>query len=127
MNVLIHIVWLSGLLVFSMGLICLLKPVFLKKMIGLSSKALFLNVMGALKIVLGVIYLIVASGCKLPWLVIAIGILTAGGTIAFFALGMDKIRKFMGWLGTWPLWGCRIWGLVAMALGALLVYAGIPV
>jgi len=127
MGILIHIVWVSGLFVFAMGLISLLKPTFLKKMIGFWRNGPFLYVMGALKIVLGVLYLIAASACKLPWLVVAIGILTAGGTIVFFALGKDKINKFMDWVSLWALWACRCWGLVAMALGALLVYAGIPV
>ncbi|MGE4285002.1 MAG: hypothetical protein AB7F23_00125 [Phycisphaerae bacterium] len=127
MGILIHVVWLSGLFVFLIGLISLLKPVFLKKMVGICRKPLFLQVAGALKIVLGIMYLIAASACKLPWLIVAIGILVAGGTILFFALGKEKIDNYLSWVSLRALWVCRSWGLVAMAIGALIVYAGIPV
>ena len=121
-----HIVWLIGALMAVTGIAALFKPVWMRQMLILVNKGRLVYAVAAVKIVIGVIFLILATQCRMPKVIIALGILTAGGSILFCLLPFAKIRRFMNWWIARPLWLYRVWGVAATLVGGLILYAGVP-
>ena len=82
--------------------------------------------LAAVKIVVGVVFLILATSSRSPEAVIAIGILMAGGSILALTLKPEKMQAVMHWWQQQPLWLCRLWGVLAVLAGALVIYVGWP-
>ena len=120
-----HIVWLIGALMAVTGIAALFKPVWMRQMLILVNKGRLVYAVAAVKIVIGVIFLILATQCRMPKVIIALGILTAGGSILFCLLPFAKIRRFMNWWIARPLWLYRVWGVAATLVGGLSQSAGV--
>ena len=95
-------------------------------MYGFFTNVLAIYIAAAIKVALGIIFLIFARECKWPLFVITIGILMAGGSLAFMAMGPQKIKNFMLWFQSRSPITFRMIGILSIALGAVLLYAAIP-
>lgn len=122
----VHLVWLIGALTAVWGIAVLFKPVWLRQWMILFNKGKLVYVAAGVKIILGVVFLIVATQCKLPKVIIAVGILMAGGSILFCLLPFAKIQGFMKWWIARPVWVYRLWAVLAVLFGGLIMYTGIP-
>ena len=76
------------------------------------------------RIVLGIVFLIVAPACRLPVLVRAIGVISIVAAIVILIIGQKRLDLFIGWWLTSPPAVVRISGLFAFLFGVLLIYAG---
>ncbi|MCI0499324.1 MAG: hypothetical protein L0Y36_06565 [Planctomycetales bacterium] len=122
----VHIVWLVGALIAGWELTSVLKPGWMKTVIGIVSKGKLVYLAAGIKILVGIIFLVFATQCKLTPIIIVFGVLSIGGAAVFFTVSLPKITAYMNWWKSRPLWMYRLWGVAAVLLGALLVYAGIP-
>jgi hypothetical protein len=121
-----NFVWIIGALIAVWGIIAIIFPVGMKNMIGWIGKGRMVYFGAAIKILFGLILLIFARGCRIPWIILTIGLLTAGGTILFCGLPFVKIQAYLKWWQSRPLWLYRVWGLAAAVFGGLIMYAGVP-
>mgnify|MGYP000109070267 CR=1 FL=1 len=122
----VHIVWIVGVLTALCGVLAIFKPNWMKAYIRFISRGrLFYGVI-ALKIVIGILFLIFARECKLPWAIIAVGILSAVGAAVFGLLPVIKIKAYLNWWQIRPDWMYRVWGILAIAFGLLIMYIGFP-
>ena len=121
-----NIVWIIGALIALWGVIIVFMPGWMKTLICVFSKKGWIYLIAAVKIMAGIVFLIFARTCRLPWGIILIGLLAAGGNILFCLLPYAKMRTFFDWVQSRPLWLFRIWGVLAAALGGLIMYAGVP-
>lgn len=122
----VHSVWLIGALITVWALTVVFKPVWLRQMLILFNRGKAVYVIAGIKIVIGIVFLIFATQCKLTSVIIVLGILTAGGSILFCLLPFAKIQAFMNWWIARPFWMYRVWAVMAALLGGLIMYAGVP-
>ena len=121
-----NIVWIIGALVAIWGIVAVIMPGRMKACIQFVWQKRLAYGVVAVKIIGGVIFLIFARECNIPWLILTIGLLSAGGSILFCFLPFKKIQAYLQWWIKRPLWLYRIWGILAAAFGGLLMYAGVP-
>lgn len=122
----VHFVWLIGALTAVWGIAVLFKPVRLRQTVILFRKGKIVYVNAGVKVVIGIIFLILARECNLPWVIITLGILMVAGPVLFCLLPFAKIQAYMNWWIAQPVWVYRVWAVLAALFGALMMYAGVP-
>ena len=121
-----HFVWVVGALTTFLGVLVTFKPAAFNKMINVVGKGKLIYVAAASKVLIGILFLILATRCKLTGVVIAFGILMAGGATLFCMIPYAKLQAYIEWWKTRPVWLYRTWGILSTLVGALLIYAGLP-
>ena len=121
-----HFVWVIGAITALMGILVIFKPTAFNKMISVVGKGKLIYVAAASKVLMGILFLILATSCKLTGVVIGFGILMAGGATLFCMIPFAKLMAYIQWWKTRPVWLYRTWGIFATLIGALLIYAGLP-
>ena len=109
------------------GIMAIFRPDWMKRCVDFMAVGQRFRGAAALKIVVGVIFLIFARECRNPSVIIALGILMAGGSTLFMvALKPETIKAWIAWWQKQALWLYRLWGIVASLLGGFIIYTGIP-
>jgi hypothetical protein len=122
----VHSVWCIGLLTSIWGIIAAVQPTWQKGLLHILAKGRRIYWAVALKIIVGIVFLIFATSCRIPWIMIVLGCLTVVASVLFAALPLDKIHRWLQWWQNRPLWFYRIWGAAAVLFGALIIFAGLP-
>lgn len=122
----VHIVWIIGALIGIWGIVTVILPTWMKAVVQFIVKKRIIYLVAAVKVTCGILFLIFARECHISWLILIMGLLTAGGSLLFCALPSAKIQAWMQWWQGQPLWLYRVWGILATALGGLIMYAGVP-
>ncbi len=112
-----------GILMVALGAIFLARPAGMKNYIAFWVKGKRIYTGAALSLIIGIIFLLAASGCKVGWFVAVFGVLAFIKGIALFVLGQKKIMSMMKWWQGRSLSFLRFHALLALAAGALLIYA----
>ncbi len=121
------IVFGVGVLCIAEGVVIVIKPTFYRKAIEIFTKGKLACISPPLKTAFGVIFLIAATSCKKPWIIIVLGIITCAAGITMFMMGLAKLKAFLNWWPMRPDWFLRLLGVVAVLFGALMIYAaGLP-
>jgi hypothetical protein len=122
-----HLVWILGAFMALWGIMAIFRPDWMKRCVDFMAVGQRFRGAAALKIVVGVIFLIFARECRNPSVIIALGILMAGGSTLFMvALKPETIKAWIAWWQKQALWLYRLWGIVASLLGGFIIYTGIP-
>jgi len=111
-----------GIVVIAMGIIFLLAPGILKQIITFMGQGKRLYAAGVLRLLIGGMLLYAASQCRLPEVIIVLGILVLASGIAIFVLG-EKTKSMINWFNKKSLLSLRFAGLIPLAFGALLLYS----
>lgn len=117
------LVKLIGLLIVAMGIIFLLSPKVLKQYIAFWKQGKKIYALGVLRLLIGVVFLLTASQCRLVGVILTLGILILLKGIAIFVLGLEKIKSMLDWWGRKSPLVFRLLSLVALAIGALILYS----
>jgi len=121
--VMLILVKLIGIIIVAMGIVFILSPEAMKRVINYWRQGRRLYLVGILRLLIGVILLLNASQCRLVGVVVTLGILILLGGIIIFALGLEKVKSILDWLDKKPLSVLRLMALIALAIGALLLYS----
>ncbi len=111
-----------GVVIVAMGVISLLNPRILKQSMTFMGQGKRFYAVGVLRLLIGGMLLYTASQCRLPEVIIILGILVLTSGIAVFALG-EKMKSMINWFNKKPLLFLRFVGLIPLAFGALLLYS----
>jgi len=76
-----------------------------------------------MRLFFGVIFIYGAPEARLPILIFVLGVLMLLGAMFIFILGVEKARAILGRWGKNPDSLLRLFSLLILALGALVVYA----
>lgn len=76
------------------------------------------------RVVLGVIFILAAPRCRVPWLIYALGILALLAGVVLFFLGAARVDAIVHWFAARSDLRIRLTYVVDTLFGALLVYAG---
>ncbi|KPK38997.1 MAG: hypothetical protein AMJ78_09145 [Omnitrophica WOR_2 bacterium SM23_29] len=117
------LVKLIGIVIVAMGIIFLLNPEAMKRVINYWGQGKRLYLVGILRLLIGVVLLLSASQCRLVGAIVTLGILVLLGGIIIFALGLEKVKSILDWWDKKPLSVLRLLALIALAIGALLLYS----
>jgi len=111
---------LFGVIVVGLGAICVTSPDSMKQMMDYFLKGKRIYGIGVIRIILGILFLLVASQCKLPGVIYTLGVflIVAGSLIFVFRLEKCKsmITNIMSKSNTTK----RLLGLPAIAIGILI-------
>lgn len=118
------LVSLNGLAVAGIGLIGVLAPDTLRRLLGDWRVMTSLPVTVVIRILFGCIFVAAASDCRLPTVVRLVGFLEFAGAAVLLGLGSQRLERFVEWWVQRPSTFVRCWCLGACGLGALLVYGG---
>ncbi|MFC2149691.1 hypothetical protein ACFLQ8_03215, partial [Candidatus Auribacterota bacterium] len=86
-----------GVIIICFGLTFLINPAAIKKFIAYFEEGKRMYSIAVIRLILGVIFLLSASDCRLVGVMIVLGILFLIGGISIFALGLDKCRSVVKW------------------------------
>ncbi|MGA2914993.1 MAG: hypothetical protein ABSE89_03110 [Sedimentisphaerales bacterium] len=109
-----------AILIILDGIVLLFRPDFLKKYIEIFTGGKRIYLAAVLKAAIGAIFLIGASGCKMPAVIILFGILALGGAV-FIVISPQKARAMAEWFAAKNNTTLRVLSIIYMLIGALLV------
>lgn len=118
MSVLVRII---GIVITIMGVVFLLNPPMLKKALGYFKQGKRLYGAGVARIVLGVIFLLSASQCRLAWVIVVLGLLFLVAGIFIFGLGLDKCRGIVDKVEGKPDFVIRLITVIPIIIGLLII------
>lgn len=119
-------VWIIGALIVAEAGVLLVKPDLYRKFIKLFGRGMLSYIPAAIAIVVGVVFLIFARDCHIPWVIIVVGLIAAVKGISIFAVKLETLKGVVNWLSERSDVTLRLFGLLALAFGALILYAGVP-
>ena len=121
------VIWIVGAVIVLEGAAMLIKPEIFRRMIKFFGHGRLIYIPAVLRIALGVVFLISALSCKLPWIIITLGIIILAAGIGTFAVSLDWLKKMLDWWCQRPQIIFRLISIIAVLLGALIIYAaGMP-
>jgi len=112
---LITVIWAA------LGIVLLVKPDTFGQIISFCRQGKRLNVIGIVRIAIGVIFLLAASASRVPGLIALIGILILVKGILVFALSRRKLNSIIDYWQNKPAPFVRFLGLVVLALAWLVI------
>ena len=119
------LVLLCGLAVGGVGLLGVVAPTTLTRLLSRWRVVIRLPVTLAIRIIFGSIFVIAAPDCRLPALVSILGWFEFGGALVLLGLGAERLDRFGDWWLQQPPSFVRRWCLLGgTPIGVFLVYAG---
>src|SRR5262249_28096191 len=72
------------------------------------------------------IFLVGASRCRIPAVIVGIGLLALAGAVLLVLLGEPRVDALVQWWTRLPTLAIRAWRALVVGLGALVLYAALP-
>lgn len=118
------LVSILGVLAAAVGLIGLAQPRRIINLINYWEGPTRFRLAIAVRLVLGVVLLVVASDCRLPAVVTALGVIAIVAAVAILIVGQHRLDSFIAWWLARSPAVIRVSMLFALAFGVLLIYVG---
>jgi uncharacterized protein YjeT (DUF2065 family) len=112
-----------GLYFMVMGVVIILFPDKLKKKFSLLLSWKTYKPLGVIAALVGLILFIVSGSSKLGLFVVLIGILSLAKGLFFILAAHDKAKFIINWSVSLSDEYYRIWGIIAFAIGMLLLFS----
>jgi len=123
----IHSVWIVGAVMVLWGGMAIFRPNWMKTFVDQMAIGQRFRGAAAIKIVIGVLFLILARQCRFDLVITVLGILMAGGSVlVMVALKPETIQTWIAWWQRRPVWVFRLWGIFAVLFGGVVIVAGWP-
>ena len=110
-------------LITIIGVIILLKPEVLSKLFSFLISGKRVYIVGVLRLVFGIIFLLAASSCRYPIVIAVLGILMVVGGILVFTMGPGKIKAIFEWWNKKPPVIIRVLALFPICIGILILFS----
>lgn len=120
------VVMLVGALVVAEAAVILIRPIFYRKFIKFFTYGRMLYIPAAIAIAVGIVFLIYARECKQPWLIIVFGLIAAIKGVWIFLSKPQALKDMLNWLSGRSDTMLRLLGILALAIGVLILYGGMP-
>jgi uncharacterized protein YjeT (DUF2065 family) len=120
MQILVKII---GLLIVLEGILFLLKPELLRRIAEFFSQGKRAYIAAGVRIVLGVVFLLAASQCRIVWVIIALGLLLLLSGIVMLTIRHERLKSIINWWRQRSAGVLRIVAVVVAALGIVVLYS----
>ena len=118
------IVTVVGVLIVAGSIVMAVAPErFVHLIVSMDSRIRFRYAV-VVRLILGVLFILAAPGCREPGVVRVIGVLTLVAAAALLVVGRQRLDTFMEWWLGRPRPRLRAWSILGVALGVLLIYSG---
>ena len=112
-----------GIAIMAAGTIFAAKPQVFKQYIGFWRQQKRLYAGGVLSLSCGIVFLLAASQCRLTGVITVLGIWSIIKGVLLFTIGQKRINVYMDWWEAKPVSAIRILGVLALAMGVLIIYS----
>lgn len=112
-----------GITVALLAIIIFFNQEMLKKIIFYIKQGYRIYWSIGLKVLSGVVFLAASSQCRLSGVIKAMGILYIVGPIVVLLFGRDKLTTYCDWWLRRPPVIFRIWSLLTLTVGGLIIYS----
>jgi len=119
------IVLLTGLLILGMSVFTALFPAILRKVLHLFLRKGWWNLAMAVRVVVGILFLLAAPEARVPWLVQVFGVAFILAGISIPLVGSARLEKLAHWWLERPDYMCRLWAIAAGAVGAAILWSAL--
>ena len=119
------IVVIIGLIILGVGITVLIRPEVLRKMLKIFLARHWWSFVTMIRVLVGVLLMLAASGSRAPTFIIAVGILFILSGVTVPLMGTPRIERLAGWWLERSNTMLRLWGLLAAVIGAAIVWAGL--
>jgi len=88
-----------GILIISVAIIVMISPASIRKFLNWAmedGKVIYFG--GVVRLVIGIFLLLAASQCKIPIVIVILGILILATGISVFLMGLERCRKFLDYM-----------------------------
>lgn len=88
-----------GILMISVAIIMMISPASIRKFLNWAmedGKVIYFG--GVVRLVIGIFLLLAASQCKIPIVIVILGILTLATGISVFLIGLERCRKLLDYM-----------------------------
>jgi uncharacterized protein YjeT (DUF2065 family) len=110
-----------GIIISLMGLVYLLRPDIIKKLMNFFKKDKRIYLSGVLRLALAVVFLVAARECRYPWIIFACGIIFLAGGLLIFLLGPERIRKILDWYQEQSTLIFRVIAIIVLIFGLMII------
>ena len=117
------IILIIGAMIGVEGIGLLVKPGIYPGMLEFLAKGKLIYGAAVLKIVFGVVFLMLALHCTVPWIIIVFGLLTCLAGVLMFVIKLDKLKACFNWGRRRSQTTFRLLGVIALAIGGIIIYA----
>lgn len=114
---------LIGVAIIAMGTVIAINGKAFTAMLDFWKKGKNMYLAGILRLAFGTLFVYISHLCRLPAVMSVLGILTIIGGVLIFVMGPKKILAMIEWFQKMPPLMTRAAGLVAIMVGALIVYS----
>jgi uncharacterized protein YjeT (DUF2065 family) len=115
------VIKILGIIISLMGLVYLLRPDIIKKLMNFFKKDKRIYLSGALRLALAVVFLVAARECRYPWIIFACGIIFLAGGLLIFLLGPERIRKILDWYEEQSTLIFRVIAVIVLVFGLIII------
>ena len=112
-----------GIVFVFIAVVYLLRPDILKYLMDFFMKGRRIYFAGLLRFVLAVVFFLGANDCRIPWVIITLGILFIISGVLVFTLGLERLKAMLEWYQNQPSILLRFIALIALAVGAIIIYS----
>ncbi len=117
------LVGLIGLALAVIAGLVLLSPAGSRRLLTLTKQRRWINVAILLRIVIGLVLIAAARQTGLPGFILVLGVIILLSGLLAPLLGYDRLLAFADWWANRPASLIRVWALLALFLGLLLLYS----
>ena len=117
------IILLFGISICTASVLSLYSPSRLVRIVitvGKNKLGIFLAIIA--RLLLGVALILVAPDTRFPAVFMVLGVLSILSALIILFVGRDRISVLMNWLESLPPLSLRLWLLLGVAFGGLLIY-----
>jgi uncharacterized protein YjeT (DUF2065 family) len=115
------VIKILGIIISLMGLVYLLRPDIIKKLMNFFKKDKRIYLSGAFRLALAVVFLVAARECRYPWIIFACGIIFLAGGLLIFLLGPERIRKILDWYEEQSTLIFRVIAVIVLVFGLIII------
>jgi len=122
-TVITTVIKIVGIVILIAAIVYLLKPDVMKWLLEFFKKGKRIYFAGLIRLVLAVVFLLGARECDITWVIAAFGILFLISGLSIFMLGLEKLKAILDWYQKKSALFLRVIALIALAIGAAIIWA----
>ncbi len=119
----ILLVKLIGIFMACVGVINIINPAPMKKMLAFWGQGRRIYAGGLLRLLVGAIFLWSHGQARIPAVIGGLGILILLAGLFIFILGLERVKAMLGWWGSKPNSLLRLIATFILAIGASVIYS----
>ncbi|MBD3380223.1 MAG: hypothetical protein GF408_07165 [Candidatus Omnitrophica bacterium] len=114
---------LAAIVMAVAGIVIMLKPETARDLQSFWKEGNRIYFLGAIRIIVGTVFILAASDCMVPWIVMTMGIIAVAAGALTFIIGLEKSKKMLERWQEKPKVFYRKVSFVPIAFGLLLLWA----